>query len=356
MDPQASRPAVPPPPPAYATINRVTRGKSLRGVVLVCTIGGFIWSLVVGVAYLRAMSHDGLTTRLKMVYLIQGVLFLVLAGLETIGMYTVYTVRPHLLIYPGLLPALLRTTVLCVYTADCASMDICTTHTHYLPHQQQKIKAGRLYVWAVILGGCLVTAAETIRMALHFVFKTDLKAACQTRYAGDTADFASNADVQDWCDSDWQNGIWRDAAWLIFGLICSVFMYILSRAYYHQLLDPNFGRTTGAASNRFRLQQMGPPAAAVPYGQDPPFVPPYSNGGMPDSAAGYAEPPGYNNHDAPAYTPPEKGSNPFANSDVKSGDIGQRRNEEDLESQAQHLNANNGSDDTLPGRQREGRV
>lgn len=311
MDPQASRPAVPPPPPAYATINRVTRGKSLRGVVLVCTIGGFIWSLVVGVAYLRAMSHDGLTTRLKMVYLIQGVLFLVLAGLETIGMYTVYT---------------------------------------------QKIKAGRLYVWAVILGGCLVTAAETIRMALHFVFKTDLKAACQTRYAGDTADFASNADVQDWCDSDWQNGIWRDAAWLIFGLICSVFMYILSRAYYHQLLDPNFGRTTGAASNRFRLQQMGPPAAAVPYGQDPPFVPPYSNGGMPDSAAGYAEPPGYNNHDAPAYTPPEKGSNPFANSDVKSGDIGQRRNEEDLESQAQHLNANNGSDDTLPGRQREGRV
>lgn len=58
MDTFASRPAVPAPPPAYSTINRVTRGKSLRGVVMVCTIGGFIWSLVVGIDYMRAMGRE----------------------------------------------------------------------------------------------------------------------------------------------------------------------------------------------------------------------------------------------------------------------------------------------------------
>lgn len=68
------------------------------------------------------------------------------------------------------------------------------------------MKAGRIYVFAVILGGAIVVIAETLRMVLHFVFKNDIKSACQTRYANDREDFASSADLTEWCDSDWRNG------------------------------------------------------------------------------------------------------------------------------------------------------
>lgn len=37
-------------------------------------------------------TGDGLTSRLKTVYLVQGILFFALAGLETIGLYAAWTV------------------------------------------------------------------------------------------------------------------------------------------------------------------------------------------------------------------------------------------------------------------------
>lgn len=47
-----------------------------------------------------------------------------------------------------------------------------------------------------------MTATEVTRMALHFVFKSDIKSACITQNTGyDTAD-----NIQSYCDSDWNNG------------------------------------------------------------------------------------------------------------------------------------------------------
>jgi hypothetical protein len=217
---------------------------------------------------------------------------------------------------------------------------------------KQQIKAGKLYTWLVILGAVLVVVAETIRLALHFVFKQDILNACavQERNDLDTYTSASDAEITDWCYKAWRNNVYKDIAWIVFGIVCSYFMYVLARAYVHQLSDPAFGRVQ-ANSDRYRMNEIE--AQNVPYGQDPPFVPPY--GGPAGASAGYAPPPVY---DAPAYTPPEKG---FAFSDgKKQGDVGTAdAHDRDIAGQTEHNQNPFGrseSETTLPGREREGRL
>lgn len=139
-------------------------------------------------------------------------------------------------------------------------------------------------------------------------------------------------------------------------------MYILSKAYYHQLLDPNYGRQA-PASNRYRMGALNTPSgpASAGYGpQDPPFNPPYGSSPYPAPeyvGDHYSQPPMY---DVPAYTPPEKG---FVNVDMKgsdnagdskaSGDVGlpqSASSDRDLSSQIEH------NTPFIPGRQGEGRV
>ena len=50
-----------------------------------------------------------------------------------------------------------------------------------------------------------MTATEVLRMALHFVFKTDIQAACNYQNAGN--DTVTN--IQNECQSDWSNGKYR---------------------------------------------------------------------------------------------------------------------------------------------------
>lgn len=40
---------------------------------------------------------------------------------------------------------------------------------------KQNVKSGKLYVVATIAGGVLMTATEILRMALHFIWETDIK-------------------------------------------------------------------------------------------------------------------------------------------------------------------------------------
>ena len=218
---------------------------------------------------------------------------------------------------------------------------------------KQQIRAGKLYTLLVIVGGVLVIVAESIRLALHFVFKSDIQNACSVQNRDDE-EYVSAASIAEWCDSRWKNGIWRDVAWIVFGAICSVFMYILAKAYLHQLLDPNFGRQQ-AASGRYQMNPVE--THHMPYshsnGQDPPFVPPY--GAPPHMAPGYAAPPTY---DAPAYTPPEKGYNV---SDSKTAGVASERDVERDSARDGDLAGSNpfgrsDSEVTLQGREREGRI
>lgn len=127
-------------------------------------------------------------------------------------------------------------------------------------------------------------------------------------------------------------------------------MYFLSKAYYHQLLDPNFGRTTAAASERYRMNEMNVEQTQAPYNTDNTYAPPYGYNPPPQPPAGYAPPaapPSYHN-EAPAYSTEEKGG--FTSSDVKEAP---NDCEHGLQS---HVESPNAPDSMLPGRQGEGRI
>lgn len=154
----------------------------------------------------------------------------------------------------------------------------------------------------------------------------------------------------------------RQIAWMIFSIICAGLMIVLARSYYHQLLDPNHGRTqsTGyAASYAYRMDGMNsnqPPH--MPYGGPPPLSNPFAPS---QAAPEYSAP--------PMYVAPEKGSayESFGtnnNSDRKDSMVDVRMedasapHDRDLAAQTEALNTrrSNDSDDTIQGRRGEGRI
>lgn len=154
-------------------------------------------------------------------------------------------------------------------------------------------------------------------------------------------------------------------------------MFVLARSFYHQLLDPNFGRVQQgngiAASDRFRLDAMNA-SQNMPYNgpQDAPFTPPYTAQGDAPSYGGYAAP--------PMYVAPEKGT-PYAgvgmdndrkdsmvdvNMDLNAAGHREERDnglhhDRDLVGQTEPLSnrqsrGSTDSDDTIQGRRGEGQV
>ena len=169
----------------------------------------------------------------------------------------------------------------------------------------------------------------------------------------------------------------RQIAWAIFCFICAALMVLLARSFYHQILDPNHGRSqsTGyAASHAYRMgglnnnNQGPPPPGNMPYGGPPPptssYMGPLSNPFAPGAPA-----PEYNA--PPMYVAPEKGS-PYetftagSNSDRKDSMVDVRMedastlpHDRDLAAQTEALTStrrSNDSDDTIQGRRGEGRI
>ena len=136
-------------------------------------------------------------------------------------------------------------------------------------------------------------------------------------------------------------------------MISAVCMYVLVRAFYYQMQDPNFGRTV-APSEQYRLNTMGPYAGSTPYGQEP-YAPPYA------APAGYAAPqgpppsaalPDYQGP-APAYVEPEKGAS--APSDSKQ-DLEARELRDHVETPNLGYQVEVEQAEQMPGRQGEGRL
>lgn len=149
-------------------------------------------------------------------------------------------------------------------------------------------------------------------------------------------------------------------------------MVLVTRSFYHQILDPNHGRTqsTGyAASHAYRMGGMNnqppPPSSDMPYGGPPPshmqpLTNPFAHG---------APAPEYNA--PPMYVAPEKGSpyetfNGSGNNDrkdsmvdVRMDDPSNAPHDRDLAGQTEALTSSrrsNDSDDTIQGRRGEGRI
>jgi len=77
-------------PPAYARIYPY----SIRPLLLVSTIVSFFYLIILGIASLKAMSHEGETAKLKTFDAVQGALFIGAAAIEVFGFGAAWLVSP----------------------------------------------------------------------------------------------------------------------------------------------------------------------------------------------------------------------------------------------------------------------
>lgn len=227
--------------------------KPLRPVVLFTTTVALIWSLVLAVKFVQDQTEDSETKRMKIFDLILAIFFFIVAGLEIFGLLAGLT---------------------------------------------QKIVLARIYFFLSALAAFLIFSAELTRLIAHFIVKRDTINDCQNALTGAKAEtltgMVANIDANEaerLCEDDWQRGIWWDLGWLVLTSCLALVFTGIVGAYYHQLLDPSFTRTTvvnpdgsldqgfrggvpGGTNNTYALEPYHNMAYHVPQHQDVPFVPP----------------------------------------------------------------------------------
>ncbi|MBW0550193.1 hypothetical protein O181_089908 [Austropuccinia psidii MF-1] len=241
--------------------NQITRrfayrnyNKPLRPIVIFTCLVSLVWSLVLAVRFLQDKNDGNETTRMRMFDLILSILFFCIAGLETFGLVATFT---------------------------------------------QKIVLAKTYFVLSGIAAIITFSAELIRLIAHFVTKSDLTNACRAELTGTQAITLSGAvanidgaEAQKLCEDDWRRGIWWDLGWLVLTSCLALLFTGLAAAYYHQLLDPSFSRTTTGAlndnpnqasngsrapardgANLYPMEPYHPMAYHTPP-QDLPFVPP----------------------------------------------------------------------------------
>ncbi|KAH9816748.1 hypothetical protein DFH28DRAFT_1055728 [Melampsora americana] len=226
-------------PPPYALAVQRVYSKPLRPIVLFTSSISLIWSLVLGVRFFQDRSEGIDTPRMMVFGLILGILFFVIAGVEFFGMITAIT---------------------------------------------QKIILARIYFVLSGLAAIVTFVAELIRVIAHFLVKSDLISSCMNQVTGAKAQTLSGTiasidsnEAQKLCEDDWQRGIWWDVGWLVLTTCLALLFAGLSGAYYHQLLDPSFTRTTSSNFSN-QPQPSHQTHESYPMGpylhQDSPFIPP----------------------------------------------------------------------------------
>ncbi|GAA6020368.1 hypothetical protein JCM11491_000327 [Sporobolomyces phaffii] len=249
-------------PPAYARFipSRAVR-KDLRPAVLLVAAFSCVYGVIAAAAVLRRRDNYGghLPNSLDTIYLVLAVLYCVCAAIEAFGVAAAY---------------------------------------------RASIRLVRTYFYGAASVALIVTAAEVLRLVVHFTQKSAILKACADSYATDvTSGSASTADVTAYCQASWQNATYLDVALLVFSLIVSFFFASLAASYLHQLKNPSVLRTH-TPSHHF-----GPAASAQysvpPYGHGVPLEPypsagvppsyPYSANPYPAAAAPGAAAPSYDN-------------------------------------------------------------
>ncbi|GAA5982086.1 hypothetical protein JCM5350_000639 [Sporobolomyces pararoseus] len=195
--------------------------------------------------------------------------------------------------YDGNLPSSLETIylVLAILYFTCSAIEAFGVVAAY----KASIKLVRSYFYGTAGVALIVTAAEVMRVVVHFSQKSAILKACQDSYASDiSSGSATSSQVVSYCADSWRNATYLDIALLVFSLIISFFFASLAASYLHQLKNPALLRT--------HAPNLAPSANyASPYGVPlqpyPSAVPPY-----PYSANPY--PSGQDNGQVPSYDNP----------------------------------------------------
>ncbi|GAA5898564.1 uncharacterized protein JCM6883_003353 [Sporobolomyces salmoneus] len=241
---QREAPESPANPPSYSRfIPSSAVRRDLRPAVILVASFSCVYGIIAGAAVLRrAHSYDGhLPTSLSNVYLVLAILYFFCAAIEAFGAIAAY---------------------------------------------KASIKLVRSYFYGAASVALIVTAAEILRLVVHYTQKSAILKACQDSYASDIkSGNATSSQVVSYCADNWRNATYLDIALLVFSLIVSFFFASLAASYLHQLKNPALLRT--------HAPHLAPSAAyAPPYGvplQPYPSnsaVPPYPYSANPDPAGG----------------------------------------------------------------------
>jgi len=230
------------PPPYARAVSRVYT-RNLAGPVLALCIIAAIWSLLVGISYLRGLNDVGETSKLRMADIVFAALCFVATGTEAFGLAAAITRRLVLV---------------------------------------------KQYLWLSFFNVALFIGIGILKIIFHVALKKDITAQCFADNQGDmdlsSGTAASNQQISDYCNTQHTRYIYYDIAWLIGLIIFALLSLSVSSAFYHQAKNPQSNRIPPSSAYRMN-----------PYGnQDPPFQPP---GFAPPSMP----PPDYKN-DPPLYS------------------------------------------------------
>ncbi|KJA21274.1 hypothetical protein HYPSUDRAFT_55552 [Hypholoma sublateritium FD-334 SS-4] len=286
----------PPPqgaPPSYAFVARMYR-RSLRPVVLACSVLAGLWTLFSGIGFFRNASFwsDHNESKLHISSIILGALYMGVLVIELVGLHAAAS---------------------------------------------QKVAPARAYAWLSALAVLIIAATGLIRVVLHFTEKSAIINTCATVTQDEDVFFPGffgpvNAgrldplDAQQWCQNQWDRDSWSDIVAFLIITTLATFIAAIAFAFLRQLLDPT------SPANQSRAPSSGVPAH---------YAPPYPSYNPHPNNPSY---PGYNNPSAPPYAPPagpppgrfgapeEEGKppgyvrgfeDPFADGDKKDGKDGE---------------------------------
>ncbi|GAA5835576.1 hypothetical protein JCM5353_000898 [Sporobolomyces roseus] len=279
------------PPPSYARfIPSRAANRDLRPAVILVASFSCIYGIIAGAAVLRRRNgYDGyLPDSLSNIYLVLAILYFFCSAIELFGVVAAW---------------------------------------------KSSIKLVRSYFYGAASVAIIVTAAEVMRLVVHYTQKSAILKACQDSYASEvTAGTATSAEVISYCQDSWRNATYLDIALLIFSLFISFFFASLAASYLHQLKNPQLLRT--------HAPNVAPSAAYAPYGVP---LQPYPSTGAPPypySANPYA-PPTYPAHgdSVPSYDNPYGFKPPTDDKDSSTSAGASQRNpfEEEVQHQQQTI-------------------
>ncbi|GAA95804.1 uncharacterized protein L969DRAFT_94840 [Mixia osmundae IAM 14324] len=205
-------------PPAYASVVQRVYGRTLRPVIILQCIIGLLYGAISGARWLRDTNDTGETTRLKTFDIILGVLLLLVALIEMLGLHAAVL---------------------------------------------QRAKFARLYFIASTVAAALTLTIGLVRIVVHFVAKSDIIAQCVLENQGaqdDDGVLLTDAQLTDACNSSWSSGTYFDIGWLIVTVLLSLLWASTAAGYYHELQAG-----TKLPSDRYQLNAYAP--------QDAPFQP-----------------------------------------------------------------------------------
>ncbi|KAK8850520.1 hypothetical protein IAR55_004438 [Kwoniella newhampshirensis] len=236
------------PPPRYTAVVAKVYPYTLRPVVIVTSIIGFIYGLALGVESVRDFSSRNEIPKERIYDIISAIFYFAVAVIE-------------------------------FYAVVVATL--------------QSLSLARLLFFFAPAGILLNIGCQVIGIIVHYALKSDLIAYCVTDEMDGTFDSLTQSQAESACNSAWRRGTWSVFAWLILTGIISVLFASILLAYYRQLIDPASVRQRVPPQTHNQAFQMQPGYYPPPLANDqqqswmvPPYPGPPANG-PPPPASGF---------------------------------------------------------------------